>query len=170
MQDNHTPDSIQQPEEWRDVPGYEGVYQASSLGRIKSLHRLSGHGWLRERIMKPSMDHGGYLHLSLKIKGVRVTPKVHSFVAGAFLGERPGGYEVNHINGVKTDNRPDNLEYVTPQENMRHAVLNGFVRGKQVTQLLSDEQVRSLHRVGMTMRYIVKHSGLSYRAVRKLVS
>lgn len=107
-------DTTYYPDEiWKDVPTYEGIYQASSFGRIRSL-----------RVMKPSISKGtGYLAVGLSNgKGKAKTRHVHALVALAFLGPRPEGKQVNHIDEDKTNARPENLEYKTPRENVLHSL------------------------------------------------
>ena len=108
-------------EEWRDIIGYEGLYQVSNLGRVKSFWRG------RERIKKPVKAFNGYLHIELfKKGGKRKGFTVHRLVASAFIPNPLNKREVNHVNGVKTDNRVENLEWATSSENKRHAVATGL--------------------------------------------
>lgn len=110
-------------ERWAPVVGFED-YHVSNLGRVKRVKN----GWAiaAERIMKLNPTENGYLHVTLKQDGESATLKVHRVVARAFIGEIPEGQFVNHVNGVKTDNRAANLEYVTASENMRHAMTTGL--------------------------------------------
>lgn len=101
---------------WRDIPGWP--YQASKDGRIR--HRVSG----RERVKSPHPQ--GYEAIQLYDRGYSKNYLVHQLVALAFIGECPLGHEVNHINGVKTDNRAENLEYKTRPENIAHAMATGL--------------------------------------------
>jgi len=106
---------------WKDVPSYDGLYQASNFGRVRSLK------FDKERILKPAPDKFGY-HLVVLCKGgVRKTSKVHRLVMLAFVGE--SDLDVNHINGIKTDNSLENLEYCTRSENIRHAFDTGLKVG-----------------------------------------
>jgi hypothetical protein len=96
-------------EEWRTVPGHPD-YEVSSLGRVRS--------WKRPKaplLMRPFVDRAGYV--SLRIDGRRVL--VHRAVAAAWHGPCPEDREVDHINNVRGDNRPENLRYLTREENMR---------------------------------------------------
>jgi hypothetical protein len=105
---------------WKDVVGYEGIYQVSNQGRVK--RAAGGQGAVAGRIRRLTLDTFGYPHLLLYQGGKHKVFRVHRLVAEAFL-ERPSPdhNEVNHKNGDKTDNRAENLEWVTPSENMHHA-------------------------------------------------
>jgi hypothetical protein len=121
---------------WKDVVGYEGLYQVSNLGRVKSLERkfVTSDGKKmvkKERVLKPGKDSKGYLHIRFCINDHFPSFKVHRVVAKAFLGTSKSDMQVNHINGIKSDNRVENLEWVTPKENMDHraTVINQKPRG-----------------------------------------
>ena len=107
-------------EEWRDVVGYEGFYQISNLGRVKSFY--SGD----VRIIKPAKRSDEYLSVGLYKDRYSVTHYVHVLVAGAFLPNPEGKPQINHIDGDKTNNRVENLKWVTGSENMNHAYKIGL--------------------------------------------
>ena len=107
-------------ETWRPVVGYEDWYSVSDHGRVKGRGRDWSHTATPRYILKPSPDSKGYPMVTLCHP--RSTRKTHRLVAAAFIGPCPPGLQVNHKNGVKADNRPSNLEYVTPKENIRHAI------------------------------------------------
>jgi len=104
---------------WKDVVGYKGLYQVSSLGRVKRIGR--GKGAQAGRILRPMRDGAGYFQVVLYRGGKRTAKMVHRLVLEAHVGPAPEGCEVNHRNGAKTDNCVENLEWVTRSENMRHA-------------------------------------------------
>lgn len=113
---------------WIEIEGYEGLYEVSSLGRVKSLERKvlvernNSYYILKERILKQNLG-GEYLMLSLSKNGKVKNRTVHSLVAEAFLNHKPCGHKlvVNHINAKdpnnKMNNRVDNLEVVTQRKN-----------------------------------------------------
>ena len=112
-------------ERWADIPGWEGLYQASDMGRIKSLARtvprpVKGDLVLKERILRHATNKRGYRNVSLSRDCKGHSFAVHVLVARAFLGEA-NGREVNHISADKSDNTLANLEYVTHSENIAHA-------------------------------------------------
>jgi hypothetical protein len=101
------------PEIWKDVPGYGGRLQASSLGRLRVVVSYT-------RILKPYVNRDGYHIGTLCIDGGKVRHGVHRFVAEAFLPNPDGKEQVNHIDGDKSNNRPENLEWSSCQENNLH--------------------------------------------------
>lgn len=99
-------------EEWRAIPGFAN-YEASNQGRIRNART--------GRVLKAGPHHKGYAAYCLRSEGQNVYRTGHRCILEAFLGVRPDGLQTNHKNGIKTDNRLENLELVTPKENMRHA-------------------------------------------------
>jgi len=110
-------------EVFKDITGYEGLYQVSNLGRVKSLDKtiphLSGFRTVKGRILKPGTDGHGYYNVTLRKNKKQKTPKVHKLVAIAFHSHKPNGNKlvVDHINEIKTDNRAENLRIVTHRFN-----------------------------------------------------
>lgn len=110
---------------WKDIEGYEGLYQVSNLGRIKSLHRRiehphSGFITLKERILKPSTDTSGYLFVRLCNNGKSKQLLVHRLVAQTFLENPQKLPEVNHIDECKSNNQISNLEYCDRSYNINY--------------------------------------------------
>lgn len=121
-------------EEWRDIPGYEGLYQVSNLGNVRSMSRVQRNKKLgttyfrqqrgRQRILRKN-KRLGYIYVDLwNISGR--THRVHRLVAKAFLTPDKSRPDVNHKNGDKTDNRLENLEWCTKSENAQHAIETGL--------------------------------------------
>lgn len=129
-------------EEWRPVLG--GDYEVSSLGGVRRAR--PGRRTSVGRPMKPVLMRIGYLMVAPTVNGRNRRMYVHRLVAEAFLGPCPDGCEVNHIDGCKTNNTVENLEYVTHAENMRHAVNVGLSRSGAAcpNAKLTEETVREL--------------------------
>lgn len=116
---------------WKEIPGYEGLYQVSNLGRVKSLSRDIWNGKAfftsKEKILKPNILAKGYLQVELKKDKKRHPSQVHRLVALAFVNNPNVEYnQVNHINGQKQDNRADNLEWCNNSLNQLHAWSTGL--------------------------------------------
>lgn len=117
-------------ETWKDIKGYEGMYQVSELGNVRSVDRsykdVNGKLYnLKGRVLKLSISNG-YLSLNLNNKGKKRFC-VHRLVAETFLDNPENKPEVNHINGNKLDNRLANLEWCTKSENTLHAYSIGLM-------------------------------------------
>ena len=129
-------------EVWRDVKGYEGLYQVSDQGHVKSLERtfidkIGRERYVKECILKPVIDRYGYLLVSLYAGGKQKMLRVHRLVCEAFHENHDDKPYVNHINENKADNRALNLEWCTAKENCNHGTRNersAKKRSKQVGQ------------------------------------
>lgn len=118
-------------EEWKDIVGYEGLYQVSNLGRVKSVSRVvirgnGRHQMVKEKILKYRENNRGYLFVCLYKNGVAIPYSVHRLVAEAFI---PNGdlfaTTVNHKDEDKTNNRVDNLEWMNGADNIRYSHRDG---------------------------------------------
>lgn len=120
-------------EVWKDIPGYEGYYQASTLGRIKSLERvevtiIGSPKPIKERILKPSIGTTGYYFLNLCKNRIPKLWKVHRIIGLTFL-PKPDSYNViNHIDGNKLNNKINNLEWCTQAMNNNHSHKMGLIK------------------------------------------
>lgn len=112
-------------ERWLPVAGYEGIYSVSDMGRVRS--ERSGSNTFPGKVLACPVDtHDFYRAVALVGAGKQRKRTVHSLVMAAFAGPCPVGWQVNHIDGDKLNNRLSNLEYVTPGENTRHAIRTGL--------------------------------------------
>ena len=139
-------------EEWRNAVGWEGLYQVSCRGRVKSLGRIVQRGEVqqprRERILKTFLNRG-YETTGFNRDGIKKTKTVHTLVCTAFIGPRPDGMEVRHLNGVRNDNRAENLVYGTQSENQADRIPHGTDnRGENCPSAkLTVDQVREIRRL-----------------------
>jgi len=103
---------------WKPIPNYEGFYEASDFGRIRSLDRIDRAGRMRKGIvLKKNIRARGYCYVTLQLDGAVKVCREHRLIMLAFCGE--SSLQVDHINGDASDNRLENLEYVTNRENTR---------------------------------------------------
>lgn len=113
-------------EVWKSVVGYEGLYEVSDLGRVKTLKRsytsTFGTVNLKEKIRVLSLLPNGYLQLTLHKNGSKTHFLAHRLVALSFIPNPENKPCVNHKNGIRNDNRIENLEWVTSKENIHHAI------------------------------------------------
>ena len=101
-------------EEWKDIKGYEGLYQVSNKGRVRSLKH--------DKMIKPIQHSNGYLFVNLHKDGSRIHTSIHRLVANAFIPNPDNKPCVGHKNTIKTDNSIDNLEWCTYLENNNHPI------------------------------------------------
>lgn len=125
-------------EVWKSVVGYDNFYQVSNLGRVKSLSRVSqnkyGNYCIKEKLLILCNDGYGYARVCLTNESkIKKNYKVHRLVALAFIPNLTNKKEVNHVNGIKDDNRVENLEWCTAKENTQHAFNTGL-RGSSITK------------------------------------
>lgn len=99
---------------WKDIEGYEGLYQVSNMGRVK---RLNFNNTGREKIMKPTSRGDSYTVVTLCKDGKKENCYVHRLVATAFIDNPENKSQIDHINAIRTDNRAGNLRWATPKEN-----------------------------------------------------
>lgn len=152
-------------EEWRDIAGYEGYYQVSDMGRVRSLTRtfLRSDGstaTYKERILAPQGY--PYYHVNLSKNNAKDRPRIHRLVAQAFVPNPDGLNDVDHINCIKTDNRAVNLRWCTHAENMHFASENGRFHPKPY-ELLSDETKENM--VKKLRRPVIRDDGEIYPSI-----
>jgi len=139
----------------RDIPGYEGLYAATEDGRIWSYPK--GNRNTKGCFLKPGTDNHGYIIAGLHKGKKRKTCKVHQLVALTYLGEKPEGCQVCHNNGIRTDNRVENLRYDTLSNNMqdkkKHGTIPDFKGENHPQAKLTDNEVRAIRIMYVTGEY-----------------
>jgi hypothetical protein len=160
-------------EQWRQVVGYEGVYEVSDAGRVRRVS--GGQGSIAGRVLTAKRSTAGYRHVDLSVGDRKVRHLIHRLVAFAFIGAPPTPEHcVNHINGDKTNNVPPNLKWVSQGENISHAYRTGLNPGPVVKGVknprakLTDEQVKEIRALkGIEgARVIARRFGVSRSAIQ----
>jgi len=128
-------------EKWVSVLGYDGLYEVSDLGNVKSTK------FGKEKIMKQHTNRYGYCKIDLLNNTKRKKHSVHRLVAIAFLENPENKLQVNHKNGIKSDNRLENIEFNTRKENMNHARKNGLTSNNSGKQRLTEKDVIDMRRL-----------------------
>lgn len=167
-------------DEWKDIVGYEGYYKISNTGEIKSLERFTKSNKTRSRkvpakIINFRIDKDGYKTRTLCKDAKKYKISEHRLVALTFLPNPNNLLQVNHKNGIKTDNRVENLEWCTDSENKRHALDNDLkipAKGDSIgTSKITNEQaikIKQLFKKGYTTRKISDIFQISYQLVWKI--
>lgn len=157
---NHCP-ICQGPELWRDCAGFEGIYQVSNHGRVKRLpreirHWRGGTARLPERIFAIEQDRRYRLVTFTSEDGTQTNEPVHRLVAFAFIGPRPGGSQIDHIDRDTHHNCAGNLRYLSSLGNVRHS---------RATRLSEDDvsRIRSIRRAGEKLTQIGSKFGISFQ-------
>lgn len=156
---------------WKDVKGFEGLYQVSNSGSVK---RLAGKYCLNERLIGFNIDRYGYVKRVLCKNNKLSNFTEHRLVAIAFIDNPENKATINHINGIKTDNRVENLEWNTNKENKEHAVRTGLQDNKGIKHnmcKLTEEQVLEIRKIGFsqTRMSLSKIYGVSRRHILRLI-
>ncbi|MGN0574879.1 MAG: NUMOD4 motif-containing HNH endonuclease [Ruminococcus sp.] len=109
---------------WKPIPGYEGYYEASTYGRVRSVERIINGRWRfthrKSHIMTPNNVHDGYKQVKFSIAGKKLQPLLHRLIAETFIPNPDNLPQVNHIDGNKDNNNVDNLEWCTASQNSSH--------------------------------------------------
>lgn len=162
---------------WKDIPGYEGLYQASRSGKIRSMSRRldyrTGSRMIDGRILRPALSKEGYLRVCLCREGEEKNGKVHRLICLTFLPNPENKPHVNHKDGNKLNNHVDNLEWCTASYNQRHAFAKGLAKpnysGRKIDYETA-EIIRKRCANGETKSVLGKEFGLSKGHIWFIVS
>jgi hypothetical protein len=157
-------------ETWKDALGYEGYYQVSDLGRVRSVDKTTAARSFKGKVLKPKTNKGGYLEVHLSINGASYHEKVHRLVAVVFLDNPSNLPQVNHINGVKADNRAENLEWCTCKHNVNEAFRTGLNANHERHRwsILTIEQVREVLESNKPSSYFSEKFDISKTAIKDI--
>ena len=146
---------------WVPVFGFEKYYEVSNTGVIRRIGKSRGSVF--HNILTQTLNNSGYLRVRISRVGIRKNIYVHKIVAESFLGPRPNGLFVNHIDCNKTNNNIENLEYVTRKENMNHARKCGYnFNAKKIICLNNGKQFESISEAGRSL-------GISSKEINNVV-
>lgn len=140
---------------FKDIPGYEGLYQVSNLGNVKSLKRPGA----KEKLIKGEIDQDGYIRIPLTKNGKTKKYKAHRLVMMAFNNTNDDSLQVNHIDGNKKNNKLENLEWCTASYNTRHSYINNLNKTKGFKTIIKnkltgeEKEYRSMRDASIDMGY-----------------
>ena len=143
-------------EVWKDIPGYEGKYQVSNLGRIRSLNYNREK---RVKVLRLHQNKKGYVETKLSKNNIAKTIHVHVLAARAFIPNSDNKAEVNHKNGDKTDNSVENLEWVTHRDNIIHSHETGLA-GHYTRRILQYDKCGNFLKEWTSTREAEKETGI----------
>lgn len=160
---------------WKVIPGWEGYYEASSHGRVRSLPRVVNHprSWkltIKSRILRSQPHYHGYRMVPLSREGSREIRTIHSLVAEAFLGPCPDGQEVRHLDGIADNCRVGNLKYGTKLENCADMIRHGksLAGTRNPNAKLTESAVAEVRKAGRnSCALFAKRYGMRESSVRK---
>lgn len=140
-------------ETWKAIPGFEGLYEVSDLGRVRSLDReVTGKSGsirkLKSKILKTGISLDGRLLVQLSKEGKTTMHSVHKLVTLTFIGDRPNGYHICHIDGDSFNNRLSNLKYDTPKENFIDYYRQGLKTPNSKLSINAVVEIRKLYKIG----------------------
>lgn len=155
-------------ENWKKVIGFEDLYEVSNLGNVRGIERQIKHykgGFRVQKAVLKSQRIGvdGYMKIGLRKDAVRHTFRVNRLVANAFIDNPNNKPLVNHINGIKTDNRAENLEWVTNSENTTHALSLGLIKTR-----LKEHEIKEIRESNESTRFLGKKLNISSSVVCKI--
>jgi hypothetical protein len=163
-------EQLEWAEEWLPAVGFEGRYEVSNLGRVRSIARTAtfSDGRLyahKGRLRCLTIGAGGYLYISLATQGKPRAVRVHQMVAAAFLGPRPPGTQVDHKDGNKLNNAAYNLRYLNAAENKPRGEKHGSAKLRREDII----EIRRLSIEGVSLRALGRQFGVSKTSIYRII-
>jgi hypothetical protein len=169
---------------WKDIQGYEGLYQVSNLGRVKSLPKYvktgkggKGKRYIPENLLTPCKKENNYFFVALAKDGIKNCHYLHRLVALAFIPNPENKPQVNHLKSDKSDNRASELEWSTRNENLLHSFREGTHKPMRGTispkAKLNDEKVYSIKETysngGISIRKLALEYGVHHSVIDGII-
>lgn len=162
---------------WKAIPGYDGHYEASNLGRVRSLDRVSAGRRYKGRVLRSNpAATGGYLMVTLYLDGASEPLYVHAAVLLAFVGERPAGAQACHYDGNAKNNLVTNLRWDTRSANMKDAVRHGTIPSGEDCRFakLTNREVEDIRRLydhyNVTQRSLARQFNVTQATVSRAIN
>jgi hypothetical protein len=162
-------------EKWLQIKGFEGFYEISNLGRVKTTRRYvknkQSERVVPERILKPTLNEKGYLRVRLSVDNIKTTKRVHRLVAEHFIPPIVNKPEVNHIDSNKENNRVENLEWIDRKENVKH--YRNSKNYKSYNQRISNEDreiIRQKFKSGIPQKVLSDEYGVRVDTISKIIT
>ncbi len=159
-------------EEWKPVVGWEGLYEVSNLGQVKRVGKEQG---TKCKVLRQVLRKDGRYSVSLSRKSKSGHLLVHALVAAAFIGPKPIGKDVNHIDGNKQNNASSNLEYITRSENIKHSYrlgihprMQGELCGQSKLSSFQVAEIKRLRKSGMRYDHISPYFDVSPQHISRI--
>lgn len=162
-------------EVWKPIAGYEGLYDVSDRGNVRSYQNYGFELKKEPKILRPTLNKYGYPTVTLCKNAKHKQKSVHRLVAETFIKTKNSALQIDHINGIKTDNRVTNLEWVTPKENTLRSVRLGLKprgekHGNSKLKQKEVEKMRELYKTGnYSHRKLGVLFGVSHCVVGKII-